>query len=120
MVRTRGACRRPASELLSLSQTRAAPPAVDPTELARSASQIAAFSKLIGANLNDRSSSFAKDYLVALVDEVRVEGKTATITGSNAALVEAVAGKKEGTAKVPSFMREWRARQDSNPRPLGS
>jgi hypothetical protein len=47
-------------------------------------------------------------------------GGIATITGSNAALLAAVTGKKEGTDKVPSLMHEWRARQDSNPRPLGS
>jgi hypothetical protein len=52
--------------------------------------------------------------------EVRVVGGIATNTGSNAALLAAVTGKKEGTDKVPSFVHEWRARQDSNPRPLGS
>ena len=83
-------------------------------------SQIEAFSRVMRAKLRDKSSTFAKDYLSALVDEVRVVGGTATITGSNAALRVAVTGKKQGTDKVPSFMHVWRARQDSNPRPLGS
>ncbi len=83
-------------------------------------SQVEAFSQVIRAKLLDKSSTFAKDYLHSLVEEVRVEGNAATITGSNSALIAAVAVKKEGTGSVPSFMRDWRARQDSNPRPLGS
>jgi site-specific DNA recombinase len=47
--------------------------------------QVAAFIKVIRAKLRDKSSTFAKDYLSALVDEVRIVGDTATITGSNAA-----------------------------------
>ena len=83
-------------------------------------SQVSAFSKVIRAKLRDRSSTFAKDYLRSVVDEIRVEGNTATISGSYERLIAAVANKKEGTVTVPSFMRHWRAWQDSNPRPLGS
>lgn len=75
--------------------------------------QNAMFGKVIRAKLRDKSSTFANDYLSALVDEVRVVEDTATITG-NAALVEAGSRMKEGTAKVPSLMREWRARQDES------
>ena len=82
--------------------------------------QIEVFSRVVRTKLLDNSSTFAKDYRFSLVDEVRALGSAATITGSNAALLNAVAKKKEGTAKVPSFMHKWRARQDSNPRPLGS
>ncbi|MBI3918495.1 MAG: hypothetical protein HY322_15990 [Betaproteobacteria bacterium] len=46
------------------------------------ASQVETFSKVIRAKLLARSSGFAKDYLRAVVDEVRVVGKSATITGS--------------------------------------
>ena len=77
-------------------------------------SQVSAFSKVIRAKLRDRSSTFAKDYLRSVVDEVRVEGNTATISGSYERLIAAVANKKEGTVTVPSFMRHWRARQESN------
>ncbi len=77
-------------------------------------SHVAAFSKVIRARLRDKSSGFAKDYLRAVVDEIRIEGKAATISGSYERLVAAVANKKEGTGLVPSFMREWRARQESN------
>ncbi|MBV8029897.1 MAG: zinc ribbon domain-containing protein [Betaproteobacteria bacterium] len=83
-------------------------------------SHVAAFSKAIRARLRDRASGFAKDYLRAVVDEIRIEGNAATISGSYERLVAAVANKKEDTGSVPSFMRDWRARQDLNPRPLGS
>lgn len=79
-------------------------------------SQVEAFSKIVRAKLRDRSTAFAKDYLRAIVDEVRVRGTTATITGSYGRLFDAVTAKKKGTEwnQVPSFMREWRARQESN------
>jgi site-specific DNA recombinase len=77
-------------------------------------SQVQAFSKAIRAKLADRSSRFAKDYLRALVTEIRVEGKTATISGSYRSLIETMSKKKEGTDQVPSFMRDWRARQDES------
>ena len=37
-------------------------------------SQIAAFSEVTRPRLRDRTSGFAKDYLRAVVDEVRIEG----------------------------------------------
>jgi hypothetical protein len=83
-------------------------------------SQVAAFSKVLRARLRDRASGFAKDYLRAVVDEIRVEGNAAAISGSYERLIAAVAKEKEDTVQVPSFMRDWRARSDSNARPLGS
>ena len=83
-------------------------------------SQVEAFSKVICAKLRDKTSTFAKDYLTALVDEIRVTGNTATISGSYGRLLGAVVEKKEDTKQVPSFIPDWRARQDSNPRPPGS
>jgi len=82
-------------------------------------SQIDAFSKAIRIKLGDKE--FAKRYVQLLVDEVVVSGETATMTGSYAKLAQAVAGMKKGTSEeVPSFMVDWRARSDSNARPLGS
>ncbi len=82
-------------------------------------SNIEAFSKAIRAKLEDKE--FAKRYLQVLVDEIVVDGNTATMRGSYAALANAIAEKKKGTSKeVPSFMSEWRARSDSNARPSGS
>ncbi len=84
-------------------------------------SQVDAFSKAIRAKLRDRASPFAKDYLRAAVDlVVVVNGDTATISGSHARLMRTIVGKKMGTDQVPTFIPHWRARRDSNSRPLRS
>ncbi len=83
-------------------------------------SQVEAFSKVVRAKLRDRSSSFARDYLHAVVDSVVVGDDTATITGSHAKLMRAIGEKKMGTGQVPRFIPDWRARRDSNSRPSGS
>ncbi len=77
-------------------------------------SQVNVFSRVIRAKLQDRSSPFAKDYLHALVDRITVYEGTATIRGSNARLLQMAGGTKKGTDQVPSFMSDWRAREDSN------
>ena len=82
-------------------------------------SNIAAFSKAICKKLSDQSG-FAKSYLRVLVDEIVVKGELATITGSYGKLASAIAEKKKGTDQVPSFMGDWRARLESNQRPLAS
>ncbi len=82
-------------------------------------SDVEAFSKAIRAKLKDRD--LAKRYLHALVDEITVTGNTATMKGSYAALTAAIMAKKKDTSEeVPSFSVSWRARSDSNARPLGS
>ena len=83
-------------------------------------SQIEAFSRVMRAKLQDRSSAFAKDYLHTLVDQITVSDGTATIVGSHAKLLSAIDGTKKGTVQVPSFIPDWRARRDSNSRPSGS
>ena len=83
-------------------------------------SQVESFSRAIRAKLRDKDSSFAKNYLRAVVSEIRVSGGSATIRGSYRQLMALAGKKKEDTDQVPSFMRDWRARQDSNPRPPGS
>ena len=80
---------------------------------------IEAFSTAIRAKLKD--AAFAKRYLHLLVDEIVVSGDEATMKGSYGTLARAVAGMKKGTSEeVPSFMFDWRARDDSNVRPLPS
>jgi len=75
-------------------------------------SQVEAFGTLIGKRLRDRSSSFGKDYLRAVVDKVVVNADTATISGSNAKLMRAVGAKKPLAGQVPSFIHHWCARRD--------
>ena len=64
----------------------------------------------------------AKSYLKVLVDEIVVKDKTATISGSYAALAETMEKIKTGNLnkQVPSFIPDWCARRESNPRPLAS
>ena len=82
-------------------------------------SDIDAFGRAIKTKLSNKD--FAKRYLHALVDEITVSGNTATMKGSYAALTSAIAAKKMGTSEeVPNLVRVWRARSDSNARPLGS
>jgi site-specific DNA recombinase len=83
-------------------------------------SQVQAFGTLIGKRLRDRTLAFGRDYLRAVVDKVVVNGDTATISGSNAKLMRAVGAKKPLAGQVPSFIHDWCARRDSNPRPPGS
>ena len=82
-------------------------------------SNIEAFSKAIRAKLTDKD--FAKRYLQVLVDEIVVDGDTATMKGSYTNLANSIAEMKKGTSKeVPSFMLNWCARHDSNVRLLPS
>lgn len=77
-------------------------------------SQVEAFGKALRKKLLEGEPSFAKSYLHALVDQIVVTGNEATVSGSYGKLASAIAGKKKGTAQVPSFMGDWRARRDSN------
>jgi len=77
-------------------------------------SQVEEFSKVVRAKLRDRSSSFARDYLHAVVDSVVVGDDTATISGSHAKLMRAIAEKKMGTGQVPRFTPDWRAIEDES------
>ena len=79
------------------------------------------FTRALRSRLLDTASGFGKAYLNLLVDEIRLNGSELHIQGSYRALARAVSLSKEGKlGNVPSFVPEWRARQDSNPRPPGS
>ncbi|MBI4192946.1 MAG: recombinase zinc beta ribbon domain-containing protein [Betaproteobacteria bacterium] len=79
------------------------------------------FTRGLRSRLLDTASGFGKAYINLLVDEIRLDGNKLHIQGSYRALARAVSLSKEGKLDtVPSFVPEWRARQDSNPRPPGS
>jgi hypothetical protein len=62
-----------------------------------------------------------KAYLRLLVDEIRLEGDELKIRGSYRRLADAMGlMEKMKLGEVPSFIPDWRARQDLNPRPPGS
>ncbi len=85
------------------------------------ASQVDVFGKVLREKLLAKDSALAKSYLNILVDEIVVQDKTATVRGSYEALAETMQQIKMGNLnQVPSFMPTWRARSDSNARPLGS
>jgi len=86
------------------------------------ASQVEIFGKVLREKLLAKGSPLAKSYLNALVDEIVVEDRTATIKGSYAGLAETMQAIKKGNLnnQVPSFIPNWCARSDSNARPLGS
>ena len=86
------------------------------------ASQVDVFGKVLREKLLAKGSPLAKSYLNALVDEIVVEEKTATIKGSYVVLAETMQQIKKGSLnnQVPTFIPNWCARSDSNARPLGS
>ncbi len=52
------------------------------------------------------------------VDRIEVDDTEVRIFGSKSALATAISeGEQSGTDKVPAFVREWWARQDSNLQP---
>ena len=79
-------------------------------------SMVDAFSRGLRKKLQD--TEFAKRYLQLLVHKIVVSENSVTITGSKAKLASAIHSyKKKGTSEeVPRFMRDWRARHDSNVR----
>src|SRR5665811_728420 len=86
------------------------------------ASHVDTFGEVLRQKLLAKGSPLAKSYLNILVDEIVVQDKTATIKGSYAALAETMQQIKMGTLdnQVPSFIHDWCARRESNPRPLAS
>ena len=64
--------------------------------------------------------SFRRNYLRAIVDGVEVGDKLIRIHGSKASLEQAMIGKEQNENYVRGFIRKWRARHDSNVRPLPS
>ncbi len=74
------------------------------------------------AMLLDTDQGYGKQLLKLLVSEIRVGTTDVTLTGSKGVLADAISEMKLGTSleEVPSIVMNWRARQDSNPRPPGS
>ena len=76
------------------------------------------FGKVLSDGLRANNPALRQAYTRLLIDEVLVEAHQVQIRGSRKALERAVTASSAGAgAKVPSFAREWRARQDSNLRP---
>ena len=79
---------------------------------------IGRFGSLLRDGLRGDNPALRQAYVRLLIDQVVVEDEEVRIRGSRKALERAVAATAASTRKgVPSFAREWRARQDSNLRP---
>lgn len=99
-------------ELASLSQRKTLP-----TTYIKPA-QADLFGKVMRQKLMASDTSVSKNYLRMMVDEIVIKEKTATIEGSNAALLGAIAGTEKGEIKqVPFVIGKWCALQGSNLRP---
>jgi site-specific DNA recombinase len=69
------------------------------------------------ACISDPTSGLGKAYLRLLVDKIRLEDNELKMRGSYHRLADAMGlMERMKLGEVPSFITEWRARQDSNPR----
>jgi hypothetical protein len=67
---------------------------------------IDAFTRLVREKLL-QNGAFAKEYLLLLVHEIRVNKREVQITGSYAALAQAAAGNPGDFTSVPRFAPKW-------------
>ena len=76
---------------------------------------------LLRDKLHHGSPDLRQAYVRLLLSEVRVNDREIRISGSKAVLARSAAGGvAKTTPAVLSFVREWRARNDSNVRPSDS
>ena len=86
-----------------------------------SADTVQAFCLALKERFADPTSGLGKAYLRLLVDETRLDGDALIVRGSHRRLADAIGFmQKRKLGEVPSFVNDWRARQDLNPRPPGS
>jgi site-specific DNA recombinase len=79
------------------------------------------FCSALQERFTDRTSGLGKAYLRLLVDEIKLDGNELLVSGSHRRLADAIGFMhKSKLGAVPSFVNDWRARQESNPRPPGS
>jgi len=81
--------------------------------------RLARFADLLREALGSSDAAFRKAYLRLFVDQVVVSDQDIRMCGPTAALAKAATLDQlpPASAVVPSFVREWRPRRDSNPRP---
>ena len=85
------------------------------------ADTVNAFCTALKERFTDRTSGLGKAYLRLLVDEIKLDGNELTVRGSHRRVADAIGFmQKRKLGEVPSFVNDWRARQDLNPRPPGS
>jgi site-specific DNA recombinase len=82
--------------------------------------KIAAFTETMRANVLTGDTPFRRAYIRAVIDQVEVDDEEVRIVGRRSVLERLVMGGGAIPAGVPSFVRKWRARNDSNVRPSDS
>lgn len=76
--------------------------------------KIAAFTTIMRDNIQNGPIPFRRAYLRAMIDNVEVDDTEIRIHGRRTILERLVMGGGASPAGVPSFVRKWRTRQDSN------
>ena len=83
--------------------------------------RLAAFGNALREQLANGDVQFRKAYLNVFVDQIEVDDTEIRIRGPKSALAKAASAPlSKPSDAVPSFVREWRTRRDSNSRPLPS
>ena len=89
-------------------------------EIILQADDVQRFSEFMSEKITSGDSSFRRSYLRSIIEGVEVDDKVIRIRGSKSALEHAVSGGDSMGKGVRGFIRNWRARHDSNVRPLPS
>lgn len=78
------------------------------------------FGRAMRENLTSGSVPFRKAYIQAIIDAVEVDDAVIRIKGSKDVLEQAVLASRSGETQCSQMSTRWRARRDSNSRPLDS
>ena len=84
------------------------------------AEKVAAFVDVMRANVLDGAVPFRRAWLRAMIDNVEVDDAEIRIHGRGTVLERLVMGGGAAPVGVPSLVRKWRTRSDSNARPPDS
>ncbi|VFU10937.1 Resolvase domain protein [Methylocella tundrae] len=76
--------------------------------------KIAAFVEVMRSNVLTGDTSFRRAYIRSVIDQVEVDDAEIRIHGRRSVLERLVMGGGADPAGVPSFVRKWRTRHDSN------
>lgn len=76
--------------------------------------KIAAFVDVMRTNVLTGDTPFRRAYIRSVIDQVEVDDAEIRIIGRKTTLERLVMGGGAAPAGVPSFVRKWRTRQDSN------
>jgi site-specific DNA recombinase len=76
--------------------------------------KIAAFVEVMRTNMLTGETPFRRAYIRSVIDQVEVDDTEIRIIGRRTVLERLVMGGGAVPAGVPSFVRKWRARRDSN------